>query len=69
MSTSTFTVNGMTCGHCVSHVTEEVKKISGVTAVDISLETGAVSVTSDVEVSERDFEAAVVAAGYELVKS
>ena len=69
MSTSTFTVKGMTCGHCVNHVTEEVKKISGVTGVDITLETGAVAVTSDTAVSESEFESAVVAAGYELVKS
>lgn len=68
MSTSTFTVKGMTCGHCVNHVSEEVKKIKGVTAVDITLETGAVAVTSDTEVTEADVEAAVVEAGYELVK-
>ena len=68
MSTSTFTVKGMTCGHCVNHVTEEVKKISGVTAVDITLETGAVAITSDSDIAASDVEAAVVEAGYELVK-
>ena len=64
MSTSTFTVKGMTCGHCVNHVTEEVKKIAGVTAVDITLESGAVAITSDSDISSAD----VVEAGYELVK-
>lgn len=68
MSTSTFTVKGMTCGHCVNHVSEEVKKISGVTAVDITLETGAVTISSDTAVSEAEVEAAVIEAGYELVK-
>jgi copper ion binding protein len=68
MSTSTFTVKGMTCGHCVNHVTKEVKKIAGVTAVDITLESGAVAITSDSGVSPADVEAAVVEAGYELVK-
>ena len=63
MSTSTFTVKGMTCGHCVNHVTEEVKKIAGVTAVDITLESGAVSITCDSGISPADVEA-----GYELVK-
>ncbi len=58
----------MTCGHCVNHVTEEVKKIAGVTAVDITLESGAVAITSDSGVSPADVEAAVVEAGYELVK-
>jgi copper chaperone len=68
MSTATFTVKGMTCGHCVNHVTEEVKKIAGVTAVDIALETGAVTITSDNNISSADVEAAVVEAGYEFVQ-
>jgi copper ion binding protein len=68
MSTATFTVKGMTCGHCVNHVTEQVKKIAGVTAVDIALETGAVTVTSDNNVTAAEVEAAVVEAGYEFVQ-
>jgi copper ion binding protein len=68
MSTTTFTVKGMTCGHCVNHVTEEVKKIAGVTAVAVELESGAVAVTADNEISAAVMEAAVVEAGYELVK-
>ena len=68
MSTTTFTVRGMTCGHCVNHVTEEVKKIAGVTSVDVELESGAVSVTAETEISTAQMEAAVVEAGYELVK-
>lgn len=58
----------MTCGHCVNHVTEEVKKIAGVIAVDITLDSGAVAITSDSDISPADVEAAVVEAGYELVK-
>ena len=68
MSTTTFTVRGMTCGHCVNHVTEEVKKIAGVTSVDVELESGAVSVTAEAEITTAQMEAAVVEAGYELVK-
>ena len=68
MSTTTFTVKGMTCGHCVNHVTEEVKKIAGVTAVEVELESGAVAVTAGAEISTEQMEAAVVEAGYELVK-
>lgn len=68
MSTTTFTVKGMTCGHCVNHVTEEVKKIAGVTTVEVELETGAVTVTSELDVTPAQMEAAVVEAGYELVK-
>ena len=68
MGTSTFTVKGMTCGHCVNHVTEEVKKIPGVTAVEVNLETGAVRITSDVDITSAQMETAVVEAGYELIK-
>jgi len=68
MSTTIFTVKGMTCGHCVNHVTEEVKKIAGVTNVEVELESGAVAVTADTEITLAQLEVAVVEAGYELVK-
>ena len=68
MATRTFTVKGMTCGNCVRHVTEELEGIGGVTAVDVVLETGAVTVTSEADIDEATFEAAVVEAGYELAK-
>ncbi|GIM68119.1 hypothetical protein Pve01_90130 [Planomonospora venezuelensis] len=41
-----YTVTGMTCGHCVSSVTDEVQEIPGVVSVDVVLETGSVSITS-----------------------
>ena len=31
MTTATYTVVGMTCGHCVNSVTEEVSQVPGVT--------------------------------------
>ena len=40
-STATYTVSGMTCGHCVSSVTEEVTNIPGVTDVQVDLASGA----------------------------
>jgi len=67
MSSSTFVVKGMTCGHCVNHVTEEVSKIPGVVSVDITLETGAVTIESNSDIDATAVEAAVVEAGYELV--
>ncbi|WP_158848813.1 heavy-metal-associated domain-containing protein [Saccharothrix deserti] len=66
MSESTYTVTGMTCGHCVASVTEEVTKIDGVTGVDVDLPTGAVKVTSAAPVAEADVRAAVEEAGYAL---
>jgi copper ion binding protein len=69
MAESTYTVKGMTCGHCVSSVTEEVGQIDGVQSVDVDLPTGKVTVTSEAPVSEDAVRAAVTEAGYELVTS
>ncbi len=64
---STFQVEGMTCGHCVSSVQSEVSAIAGVTAVDVDLATGRVTVTSDAAIDPDAVRAAVEGAGYELV--
>jgi copper chaperone len=66
MSETTYTVAGMTCGHCVSSVTEEISEISGVTDVAVDLPTGAVTVTSTTPVDDADIRAAVEEAGYQL---
>ncbi|HET9499126.1 MAG TPA: heavy-metal-associated domain-containing protein [Marmoricola sp.] len=63
--TSTYTVTGMTCGHCVASVTEEVREIAGVTEVDVQLETGTLTVTGD-GVSDAAVKVAVEEAGYQL---
>ncbi|CCH35379.1 heavy-metal-associated domain-containing protein [Actinosynnema sp. NPDC047251] len=65
--TTTYTVNGMTCGHCASSVTEELTAVAGVTGVDVQLATGAVTVTSTRELTADEVGAAVTEAGYELV--
>jgi copper ion binding protein len=61
------TVTGLTCQHCVMSVTEEVSGIEGVTAVDVRLQDGLVTVLADRDVQPREIEAAVVEAGFELV--
>ncbi|SMD25393.1 heavy-metal-associated domain-containing protein, partial [Lentzea albidocapillata] len=66
---STYTVTGMTCGHCVSSVTEEISQIGGVQKVDVELASGKVTVTSDQPVTQDDVRAAVTEAGYTLVAS
>ena len=63
----TYTVAGMSCGHCVAAVTEEVAKVPGVTAVDVELETGRLAVTADGAVDDEAIAAAVDEAGYEVV--
>lgn len=72
MTTSTYLVNGMTCGHCVASVTEELSAINGVTAVDVDLvKSGAsrVTVMSDNPLSDDAVRAAVDEAGYELANN
>ncbi|GAA1555156.1 heavy-metal-associated domain-containing protein [Dactylosporangium maewongense] len=67
MSTTTYAVKGMTCGHCVQAVSTEVGKVPGVTDVRVDLEAGAVTVTSDGPTDEQAVRAAVDEAGYEVV--
>ena len=69
MSTSTFTVTGMTCGHCVHSVTEEVSEIPGVLDVQVELDTGRLTVTSSAPLEESAVRDAVEAAGYQLAAS
>lgn len=64
---STWTVTGMTCGHCVASVTEELTEIAGVEKVDVALDTGAVTVTSAEPLDRTVVDAAVSEAGYTLV--
>ena len=67
-TTTTYTVQGMTCGHCVASVTEELKEITGVQDVAVELDSGAVTVTSDSPLDSAAVRAAVEEAGYELVQ-
>lgn len=64
--TSTYTVTGMTCGHCVASVTEEVQEIPGVQDVAVDLPTGAVTITSAEPLDDDAVRAAVEEAGYQL---
>jgi len=64
--TSTYTVTGMTCAHCVQAVTSELSELSGVDAVQVDLASGAVTVTSAAPIAAADVRAAVDEAGYEL---
>lgn len=65
-TTSTFTVVGMTCGHCVRSVKDEVGKIDGVSSVSVDFKSGLVTVASDTAIATEDFVAAVDEAGYEV---
>lgn len=70
MATTRYTVTGMTCGHCVSAVREELVKLPGVQAVDVELGDGGpstVTVASAAPLDEAQVRDAIDEAGYELV--
>ncbi|GAA3512463.1 heavy-metal-associated domain-containing protein [Georgenia daeguensis] len=72
MNVTTYSVTGMTCGHCVSSVAEEIVKIAGVKDVAIDLVKGGqsqVKVTSAGAVPLAEVRAAVDEAGYELASA
>ncbi|MEV4165274.1 heavy-metal-associated domain-containing protein [Nonomuraea dietziae] len=69
MATAAYIVKGMTCGHCVSSVKEEVGEVAGVTGVEVDLATGSLTVDSAAPIDQAEIAAAVEQAGYELVLS
>lgn len=66
MSTASYVVTGMTCGHCAASVREEVEEIAGVRDVEVDHQTGALTITSDAELDREAVAAAVTEAGYQL---
>lgn len=68
-TTATYGVTGMTCGHCVQAVTDEITALPGVRDVEIELVAGGTStvrVVSDEPLVEDTVREAVDEAGYEL---
>ena len=65
-TTRDYTVSGMTCGHCVMSVREEVSEVAGVQSVDVDLASGRLTVTGE-RISDYAVKSAVADAGYEVV--
>jgi copper chaperone len=65
--TTTYTVTGMTCDHCVNAVRTELGALPGVTDVQVDLAAGTATVTSDQPLDPRAVRAAVDEAGYAVV--
>ncbi|CAN7303050.1 heavy metal-associated domain-containing protein [Mycolicibacterium hippocampi] len=68
MSTITYAVTGMTCGHCELSVREEVSEVAGVEDVEVSATTGTLIVTSSGLVDDSQILHAVDEAGYSAVR-
>lgn len=72
MTTHTYAVSGMTCGHCAAAVTSELKSLEGVTDVHVDLVAGGtstVTVASQAPLDDVQVRAALEEAGeYQLVR-
>ena len=70
MNTTTVNVSGMTCGHCVSSVTEELTELKGVENVSVDLNAGGISevtITSTLTLDPAEIGEAIAEAGYLMV--
>ncbi|MBM7583170.1 copper ion binding protein [Caldicoprobacter guelmensis] len=61
-------IEGMSCQHCVNHVTEALKEISGVKTVDVDLKGKYAIVEADRQIDDSEIKNAIEEAGYEVVK-
>jgi len=61
-------IEGMSCGHCVKHVEEALKELSGVTAVKVSLEGKVADLELTQDIADEKIKAAIDDAGYEVTK-
>ena len=69
MTTATYTVTGMTCGHCEMLVREEVEELAGVDGVTVDAGTGTLVVTSTAAIDDELIYAAVTEAGYSAARA
>lgn len=65
MSTKNYSVEGMTCEHCVASVQEEVAEVLGTQGVEVELESGRLVVTGE-GFSDDAIATAVERAGYKI---
>lgn len=69
MATNEYQVTGMTCGHCEMSVREEVGQIAGVEDIQVSAQTGLLSVSGPADIDDAQILAAVEEAGYSAVRA
>ena len=72
MSTTTISITGMTCGHCVSAVKNELSELPGVETVDVDLVNGGTStatISSSAPLDAASIDEAVAEAGYTVVSA
>ncbi|MCX6072360.1 MAG: heavy-metal-associated domain-containing protein [Chloroflexi bacterium] len=68
MSTVTYSVPNISCGHCVHTITTELKELAGVQEVKASTETKRVEVRFEAPATEAAIESLLAAINYPAVK-
>jgi copper ion binding protein len=63
---TTLKIEGMSCEHCVKHVTNALKDLAGVSSATVSLKDKSAAVEHGDAVTLEALKAAVVEAGYEV---
>jgi copper ion binding protein len=61
-------IEGMTCGHCASHVEEALKEISGIKTANVDLKGKVAVIELTQTVEDERIKEAVEEAGYETIK-
>ena len=69
MTTTSYTVTGMSCAHCEAAIRGEVAKLDTVTAIDVNAASGSLVVTSASPLDDAAVIAAVDEAGYSAVRA
>ncbi|MFJ9319956.1 heavy-metal-associated domain-containing protein [Streptomyces globisporus] len=67
MNENRYRVAGMTCGHCVARVTEEIAEVPGVDAVEVDLPDGTVLVRGQ-DLDDNRIRLAIAEAGYTVTE-
>lgn len=66
--TITYSVPGMSCGHCRNAITAEVTDVAGVASVDVDLDAKLVRISGEI-LDDAALVAAIDEAGYEAVRA
>lgn len=61
-------IEGMSCEHCVNHVTTALKELAGVSKVEVNLAAKNAIIEASQEVIDEDINDAIDEAGYEVTK-
>jgi copper chaperone CopZ len=61
----TYSVPGVSCGHCRAAITSEVEKLAGVSSVDVDLDAQRV-IVAGAELDDMAVRAAIDEAGYDI---